>query len=78
MNQNYEKDDWEIFSHNVEWLQKQHGLTNKKMAETLRVSTWILNRIKRGEMPPSLTIDVFFYIAEAFKIKPSDQLQIWL
>ncbi len=79
MSKNYaEKDDWKTFSHNVGWLQKKHGLTNKKMAETLDISTTTLNKIKKGEFPPRLSVDVFFYIAHTFKIKPSDQLQIWL
>ena len=77
-NEHIERDGWEIFSHNVTWLQKKHGLTNKKMAETLHISTWILNKVKKGEMPRSLTVDLFFYIAHAFKISPPDQLKIWL
>ena len=79
MRKNYSnKESWKIFSHNVAWLQKHHGLSNKKMAEALKISTATLNKIKNGELPPRLGVEILYYIASEFKISPYEQFTNWL
>lgn len=79
MRKNYSNEEsCKIFCHNVSWLQAHHGLSNKKMAETLKISTATLNKIKNGEFPPRLGVEIFFYIGREFKIKPYDQLTVRL
>ena len=79
MRKNHSDDEsWKIFCHNVAWLQAHHGLSNKKMAEILNIGTATLNKIKNGEFPPRLSVDIFFYIDREFKINPYDQLTVRL
>ena len=66
------------FIHNVIWLRKYYGLSKKKMAEILKISLWMLNKIENGELPPTLEIDVLFRIRKAFGISMAEILSIRL
>ena len=66
--------EWEIFVHNVKWLRKHYGLSRKQMAERLNISVWMLTKIERGQLPPSLIIDIFFVIQDQFGVHPAEQL----
>lgn len=74
MNREIVDRDWEIFSYNVAWLRKNHGLTTKQMAALLGIGVRTLTRIENGELPPRLMVDVFFCIQDHFRIHPAEQL----
>ena len=64
----------EIFSKNIVWLRKTHGLSKKKMAKLLKVGLWTINRLEKGESPPQLKVDVLMEVQKEFGIHPADQL----
>ncbi len=66
--------EWEIFANNVKWIRKTYGISKKKMASLLKIGIGSLNKIENGEMPPRLTIEIFFIIYKFFGIHPKDQL----
>lgn len=78
MKNNETPDDIEIFGHNVAWLRKQNGLSKKEMAKLLHIGVGSLNKIERGELPPLLRADVFFFIKLHFGLSPQTQLTQWL
>ena len=68
------EEEWAIFANNVAWLQKHHGLSNREMSKKLKISPSTLNKIKNGELPPRISIEIFFHIQKEFGIHPVEQL----
>lgn len=68
------KAELENFVCNIKWLRRQHGLTRKQMAEILKIGIWSMDKLEKGEIPPQLSIDVFFAVQKYFGISPSAQL----
>ena len=55
---------------NIIKLRKENNLSKKEMAQILHISSYSLNKIEKGELPPSLNIDIVFYIEKHFNIPP--------
>lgn len=62
------------FLYNIELLRKVSGLTMKKMASLLEIGVDSLRRIEKGELPPRLSVTLFFRIYDCFGILPKDQV----
>lgn len=71
--------EMEIFLKNVVWLRRHNGISKKRMAELLGISTVSLNKIENGEMPKRLGVEIVFKIYDVFKILPKNQfaLELW-
>lgn len=55
---------------NITCLRKKHGLSKKQMAKILHIGVGTLNKIERGEIPPRITIDLFYCVHSYFHIDP--------
>ena len=66
-------EEWVIFVHNVAWLQEQHKLSDREMSKKLGISPPTLAKIKNGELPPRLGVEILFYIQKEFNIAPASQ-----
>ena len=62
----------QIFMHNVTWLRKQNGLSQKEMAVWLGVGVGTIRKIERGVLPPRLVADVVWGIQDSFQIPPRE------
>lgn len=60
--------------HNIAWLRKHHGLSNKKMAELLHISIPSLNKIENGVLPKRLSANVLFHLYNHFHLTPYELL----
>ena len=67
-----------ILLQNIAFLRKHYGLSKKEMAKKLEISVWMLNKIEKGELPPSLKIDVLFNIYKEFGIFMSEVISVRL
>ncbi len=65
------KNELEIFMENVVFLRKTHGYSKRKMAELLCISIGTLNKIETGVFPKQLDVDVFWQVADVFRVSPS-------
>ena len=45
---------------NIIKLRKENNLSKKEMAQILHISSYSLNKIEKGELPPRLNIDIVF------------------
>ena len=68
----------EIFMKNVAYLRKTNGLSKKKMAEILGISTATLNKIEVGDFPPRTKANIFIRIYRRFAVRPSEILARFL
>ena len=66
--------DLEILSHNLLWLRKEHGYSQKNMAVILKIGVGSLRALERGRVPPRVTVDILFEIQTHFQIAPSVML----
>ena len=57
MEQTNQHMDREVLTHNLLWLRKKHGYSQKTMAQIMGIGVTSLRRLERGELPPRLTID---------------------
>lgn len=62
----------ENIMYNVAWLRTHFGLSQKRMAELLRISIYSISKIENGIFPPRLCVDVIFNISDHFGIRPID------
>lgn len=69
------ENEWEIFSQNIKKIRKEQGLSKKSMAKRLKIGIQSLNKIENGELPPRLSVQIFFEIYKEFHIHPKDQFQ---
>lgn len=60
-----------FFMYNLKLLRKQHNLSKKKMAESLGIGLWSMNKLERGEIPPKLSANIFLAVYKRFGISPS-------
>lgn len=66
----------QIFLTNIKHLRINNNLTKKQMANKLKISIYKLNKIEKGILPPSITVDIIFSIYTEFNIKPSKQFEL--
>ena len=64
-----------VFCENVRLLRKREGLTQKEMAERLKVSVRSISMIENGIVPKRLSCDILFKIHFEFGIDPTDLLK---
>lgn len=69
--------DREILSHNLLWLRKKHGYSQKTMAQIMGIGVKSLRTLERGELPPRLTIACLPPVCRHFHISPSDLFGVW-
>ncbi len=62
-----------IFCSNVKKLRQRSGLSKTKMAKTIHVGVKTLQKIEEGELPPRVSSEVIFWLADSFGLK-SDEL----
>lgn len=73
-NHNRFQQELDIFAHNLVWLRTHCGISKKEMAALLGIGLGSLNRLEKGELPPRVSVNIFFAIQKQFGISPSDQL----
>ena len=73
-----EHTDFEILCHNLLWLRKKYGYSQKTMARLLEIGVASLRRLEKGEMPPRLAADILFAVQLHFRIAPSVLLSQWM
>ncbi len=56
------QNDWDIFVHNITWLRKHYGIFQKRMAVLLGIGIASLKAIENGQIPPRLSVEIFFHI----------------
>ena len=62
----------DTFCDNIRFLRKTRNLSLQKMAEIMGVSVYILKKVEKGILPPSLDVSVLFKLQMAFEIKCGD------
>lgn len=70
--------DREILTHNLLWLRKKHGYSQKTMAQLMGIGVKSLRALERGKLPPRLTIDCLPPVCRHFQINPSTLFGVWL
>ena len=73
-----EHTDLETLSHNLLWLRKKYGYSQRTMAQLLKIGIGSLRKLEHGEIPPRMTIDILFEVQSRFRITPSDLLTVWM
>ena len=68
----------ETFLYNIAYLRKHNGLSKRKMAKILHISTSTLKKIESGVLPPKMSANVIWRIKVHFDINPNEQFQIKL
>ena len=63
----------ETFLYNIAYLRKHNGLSKRKMAKILHISTSTLNKIESGVLPPRISANVIWRIHLHFYITPTVQ-----
>ena len=66
----------ETFLYNIAYLRKHNGLSKRKMAKILHISTSTLNKIESGVLPPRISANVIWRIKVHFEVNPDKQFQI--
>ncbi len=72
------REELDTLIHNIIWLRKHHGLSQKQMAKILHIGVKSLQHLEQGEIPSHLTLEIFSHIHRYFGICPYDQLKIRL
>ena len=65
----------EIFTHNVAWLRRHHGLSKREMAKRLHISPKTLDKLEAGEVPQKLSAKILLHIWNSFGVSLEDQLR---
>ena len=68
----------EIVAHNLLWLRKQYGYSQKEMARLLGIGVGSLRKLEHGVIPPRLTVEFLEPLYFRFQITPSMLLCTWL
>lgn len=58
--------------HNIITLRRQHGLSQRQMAEILHISPYLLRMLERGQVSSRLYVDMLFYLRDYFHISIRD------
>ncbi len=75
MKSNDTENEIKIFLKNIAVLRHLNSLTKNEMAKILKIGIVEVEKIERGELPPSITIEVIFEIHKHFGINPKDQFK---
>ena len=59
-------------SKNIKKLRKEHGLSQKEMAQKLGIGSKSISMLEKGILPPRLSATVLIRIYQTYGIKPSD------
>ena len=70
--------DQEILAHNLRWLRKKYGYSQKTMAQLLGIGVGSLRKLEYGEIPPRLTIRFLEPVYVHFRVTPSELLGVRL
>ncbi len=69
------EEEVQILCHNILLLRKKASMTQKEMAAIMDISVSGLRRIESGKLPPRLSLDAIFSLADAFSISPFSLFQ---
>ena len=61
-----------IFSQRIKSIRMENNLTQKEMAQRLKICVSTLSKIERGILPPRLSCSVLFQIYKQFGVHPKD------
>ena len=61
---------------NVTYYRKLKGLTQEEFAENISISRTHLSNIEAPNMPTSLSLDLFFTIADGLGVEPAKLLEL--
>ncbi|MBE6567918.1 MAG: helix-turn-helix transcriptional regulator [Ruminococcaceae bacterium] len=61
-----------IFCKNIRTLRTSHGLSEREMAKTLRVSVKTLTQLENGILPPHVSASIILHLSKKFGIPPKD------
>lgn len=64
----------ENLMHNISYLRKRHGLSQRRMAVMLGVGPGTIRRLERGIWTPTLPAAILLYAMYNFGVKPNDLL----
>ena len=70
--------DLEILTHNLLWLRRKYGYSQKEMAGILKIGVGSLSKLEHGRIPPRLNVDFLFRVYDCFGITPSVLLSEWM
>lgn len=59
----------DILMHNLTYLRKAHGLSQRQMAATLGIGPGSIRRIEQGIWPPNLPVSVLISVARHFGVR---------
>jgi len=59
-------------NHNLCWLRKKYGISQKLMAELLGISLYSLRRLEQGFLPETVGVEILFCIHKHLGIDPGD------
>lgn len=62
----------EILIHNIRWLRRKHGLSYRRMARMLGISTWTMFLMEQGYLSECLGMEVLFCLECRFRIPIAD------
>lgn len=65
-------ENFHIFSQRIKLIRAENKLTQKEMAQKLRISVSTLSKIERGILPPRLSCSILFQIYEQFGVHPRE------
>ena len=61
-----------IFSQRIKSIRTENNLTQKEMAQRLKICVSTLSKIERGILPPRLSCSILFQIYEQFGVHPKE------
>ena len=70
--------DEEIMAHNLCWLRKKYGYSQKTMAQLLGIGVGSLRKLEHGVIPPRLTVEFLEPLYYRFQITPSTLMCVWM
>ncbi|MBO5355512.1 MAG: helix-turn-helix transcriptional regulator [Clostridia bacterium] len=66
------KEDVFAFCQNIKQLRKMYCLSQKEMADKLKISKGELERIENGFLPESVTVELLFQVQKNFAVRPQE------
>ena len=70
--------DLQTLCHNLLFLRKKYGYSQKTMAKLLKIGIGSLRRLERGEVPRRLGVEFLFRVQAHFKINPDTLFTYWM
>ena len=65
-----------ILTENIKNIRLYYGISKKKMAQLLGIGVKSLRRIKMGDIPPRLSVEILFKIKKHFGIPLTEQFTL--